>query len=71
MAISPSGKGELESSGSSDLAVRVVVGVIGALVLFLILRWIMGFVFTFVKFGAFLAVAFAVVYGIRQVSKKA
>jgi hypothetical protein len=71
MAISPSGKGELDSSDSSDVMVRVVGGVIGAIVLFFIARWIIGFVFTLVKFGIFLAVVFAVIYIARQVTRKA
>ncbi len=71
MAISPAGKGDLDSSASSDLVVRVVGGVIGAIVLFFIAKWIIGFVFTLVKFGIFLAVVFAVIYVARQVTKKA
>jgi hypothetical protein len=70
MAISPAGKQDLDSSGSSDLAMRVVGGAIGAIILFFIAKWIIGFVFTLIKFGIFLAVVFAIIYVARQVTKK-
>ena len=70
MAISPAGKGDVDSSDSSDVMIRIVGGVLGAIVLFFIARWIIGFVFTLVRFGIFLAVVVGVIYVVRQVTKK-
>lgn len=69
MAITPSGSGELESA-SGSLVARVAVGVVGAIVLFLIAKWVLGFVFTIVKLGVFLAVVVGVIYAIGQFTKK-
>ena len=70
MAISSAGKGDVDSSDSSDVMIRIVGGVLGAIVLFFIARWIIGFVFTLVRFGIFLAVVVGVIYVVRQVTKK-
>ncbi len=69
MAITPSGSSELEPT-SGSLVARVAVGIVGAIVVFLIAKWILGFVFTIVKFGVFLAVVAGVIYAIGQFTKK-
>ena len=66
MAISPAGKGDVDSSGSSDLMVRIVGGVIGAVVLFFIAKWIIGFVFTIVQLAIFVGIVVAVIWAIGQ-----
>ncbi len=69
MAITPSGSGEIEPSTGS-LVARAAAGVVGAIVLFFVAKWLLGFVFTIVKFGFFLAIVAAVIYGIAQFTKK-
>lgn len=69
MAINPSGSGELEPSTGS-LVGRVAAGAVGAIVLFLIAKWLLGFVFTIAKFGVVVAVIVGVIYVIGQLNKK-
>ena len=69
MAITPSGSGKLEPT-SGSLVARVAVGVVGAIVLFLIAKWVLGFVFTIVKLGVFIAVVVGAIYAIGQFTKK-
>ncbi len=49
---------------------RIGTGVIGAIVLFFVARWILGFVFTLVKFGIFIALVVGAFYLYSQFTKK-
>jgi len=70
MALRPLDNGDVTSSSDSGLVGRVIGGVIGAVVLYFIAAWLIGFVFTLVRFAIFAALIAGAVYLYFQVTKK-
>ena len=69
MALEPQGKSDL-STPTMPLALRVVGGVITAIVALLVLRWVFGILWALVRLGIFAAILLGIVYAVQQFRSK-